>query len=133
MTTICQLGIIIISFPYSIIPHLMSLFSVSKLPFVFCFLFFFLCALFPTVFFNFNDIPLLRLFFRMSALLFPTQGGEEGGANKRKKGRKGIREGKNISIIQKDPEVQDAMTPTVGSMINALIYIQLPLDSFRKL
>lgn len=68
----------------------------------------------------------------MSALLSPAQGGEEGGAKKRKRGR-GVREGKDVSITQKDPEVQDAMTPTVGSMINALIYIQLPLDSFRKL
>lgn len=29
--------------------------------------------------------------------------------------------GKDVSITQKDPEVQDVMTPTVGSMINALI------------
>lgn len=71
----------------------------------------------------------------MSALLSPIQGGEEGGAKKKKReGRKeGVREGKDVSITQKDPEVQDVMTPTVGSMINALIYIQLPLDSFRKL
>lgn len=135
MTTICQLGIIIISFPYSIIPHLMSLFSVPKLPvdFWFVFAFFFFCALFPTVFFNFNDIPLQRLLFRMSALLFPTQGGEEGEAKKRKRGREGVREGKDVSITQKNSQVQHVMTLTVGSMINALIYIQLPLDSFRKL
>lgn len=69
----------------------------------------------------------------MSELLFPTQGGEEGGAKKRKRGWERVREGKDESITQKDPEVQHVMTPTVGSMINALIYIQLPLDSFRKL
>lgn len=86
MTTICQLGIIIISFPYSIIPHLMSLFLVPKLPVGFSFLGFFSVHYFQQYFFNFNDIPLLRLFFRVSALLSPIQGGEEGGAKKKKRG-----------------------------------------------
>lgn len=137
MTTICQLGIIVISFPYSIILRLMPLFSVPMLPiafwFVFAFIFFFSVCYFQQYFYSFNDIPLLRLFFRMSVLLFPAQSGGEGGAKKRKRGREGVTEGKDVSVTQKEPEVQDAMTPTVGSMINALIYIQLPLDSFGKL
>lgn len=59
----------------------------------------------------------------------PKAVGREGERRERDAGR----EGKDVSITQKDPEVQDVMTPTVGIMINALIYIQLPLDSFRKL
>lgn len=133
MTTICQLGIIIISFPYSIIPHLMSLFLVPKLPVGFCFFFF--------LFITSNSIFLILMTFHCwdcsseCQHCFPqSKVVRREGQRKKREGRKeGVREGKDVSITQKDPEVQDAMTPTVGSMINALIYIQLPLDSFRKL
>jgi len=47
----------------------------------------------------------------------------EAAGGKRKRKRRREREGKDISITQKDPEVQDVMTLTIGSMINALIYI----------
>lgn len=61
----------------------MSLFLVPKLPVVY------FCSFLPSVFFNFNDIPLLRLFFRVSALLSPARGGREGGGKKRRRGREG--------------------------------------------
>lgn len=63
---------------YSIILYLMSLFLVPKLPVVY------FCSFLQSVFFNFNDIPLLRLFFRVSALLYSTWGSGEGGRNKRR-------------------------------------------------
>lgn len=57
MTRICQQSIIFFFFPYSIILYLMSLFSVPELPSVYY------CSFLPSVFFNSNDILLLRLFF----------------------------------------------------------------------
>lgn len=113
MTTICQLSISIFYPPYSIFLHLMSLFLVPKLPVVY------FCSFLPSVYFNFNDIPLLWLFSSVGTA-FPNLR-QQGGRERKREGGRG--EGKDISITQKDPEVQDVMTLTVGSMINALIYI----------
>jgi len=61
----------------------MSLFLVPKLPIVY------FCSFFPSVFFNFNDITLLRLFFKMLALVSPNRGSGEGGGKKRRKDGEG--------------------------------------------
>lgn len=104
--------------------HLMSLFLVPKLPVVYSV-------------HSFHQYFLILMTFHGRSCSLecqhcfpqPEAVGREGERRERDAGR----EGKDVSITQKDPEVQDVMTPTVGIMINALIYIQLPLDSFRKL